>query len=141
VTGALTEMREELKAALTGRVLADNIALVVQDVLPEACQPPALLIEPGDPFLTPAKPAPRGIGNAQWNVTALLGHHTNPAILPALELLLEQVLDAIFANTNDWTLVSATGPAQIELGPNATFPGVRVTVTRLAHIITPEETP
>jgi hypothetical protein len=139
--GALTDMREELKAALTGAVVTDGVALVVQDVLPEACQPPALLIEPSDPFLTPANPAPRGIANAQWNISAVLGHHTHPAILPALEELLEQVLDAIHANTNNWTLVSASGPAQIELGPNSTFPGVRVTVTRLAQIITPEETP
>jgi hypothetical protein len=135
MSGALTAFRVELKAALTGQVLADGIPLVVQDVLPEASQPPALLITPSDPFLVPGK-NPAGRADTHWEVLAVLGHHTNSAVLPALEDLLEQILDVVCASTNDWLLESASGPSQIQfVEGGSTFPGVRVSITRPVQIV------
>lgn len=133
--GALTDMRLELRAALTGRVLADGVALDVQDVLPEACQPPALLILPADPFLVPT---PRiELMQAHWEAIGVLGHRTNPAVVPALEALLEQMLDAIYAKSNDWTIESVAGFAPIQfVEGGGMFPGVRVSISRLTPTAT-----
>lgn len=135
MTGALSSLRADLAAALTGAVLVDGTVLPVLDVLPQTLVPPALLIEHGEPYLTTDGSAPIRMMTVHHQVLVLTGRGTNPAQVVGLEALVEQVIDAVHAPEHDWIADQVTGPLVVTFA-DIGYLGARVSVSRLARITT-----
>ena len=133
--GALADSRVALKAVLTGLVLADGEALVVHDVPPDAWYPPALFLEPSDPWWSMNAKLPTRMAEVRWDVLVVAGAGTQEAMTPALEALGEQVLDAVMDSPHGWTVETVSAPLLLTLAQD-TYPGLRITVVIPAHITT-----
>ncbi|GAA4627272.1 hypothetical protein [Cellulomonas oligotrophica] len=132
--GAISAFRADLKAALTEKVTTGGRPLEVHDVLPERFTPPALLLQPDDPWIT-TEGRPTGIGDVAFDVVLIAGRATSTVQVEELEALLEQAIDALAAPEHDWVLGATSAPFDLQLAAG-TFLAVRVSTTRVRPITT-----
>ena len=133
--GALADSRLALKAVLTGMVLADGQALTVLDVPPDAWYPPALFLEPSEPWWSMNDRLPARMAQVRWDVLVVAGTGTQEAMTPVLEALGEQVLDAVMDSPHGWTVETVSAPLLLTFAQD-TYAGLRITVVIPAHITT-----
>lgn len=132
--GALTDARAALRAVLDGQVLADGVALEVFDAMPEAWHPPILIIEPSDPWWSMNANLPSGMAQVRYDVAVIAARGTNPALIPKVEALIEQVLTAILSGGHGWTPESVPAPEILATAQDS-YLASRVTVTIPARIV------
>ena len=127
-SGRLAAARAALAAALTPKVGA------VYTTLPSRFTPPAVLLEPDDPYITTAG-RPFRYGDLHQQVTVIVRPGDNVAQLRALESVVENALDAIHAAGNDWTVQSVSAPFDLQVG-QAVYLAARLAVTLPTRITT-----
>lgn len=131
--GALADARLALKGVLTGQVLSGGVALKVLDLPPSAVMPPALMLEPADPWWSMNERLPAHMAQARWDVLVVAAKGTQEAMTAALEALADQVLDAVLGSPHGWTVEAVSGPLNLTLAQD-TYPALRITVVIPARL-------
>lgn len=127
-SGRVAAVRDGLKAALAplGEVFA---------VLPERITPPAVLLQPDDPWVTTGDGLPYRTGLVHYRVVLIVRPGVNDAQENAVTSMVEDALDALHESGSDWTVSAVVAPYDLAIG-QATFLAARLTVTCPARLTT-----
>lgn len=117
----LTEVRTYLAAALAPR--SDDDPAVLADLV-DAIDPPALMLEWGDPWLTP-RTVGQGFWDAHLNVLALAGRLEPGPGIAMLEGLVGYVMARLLTDARSWPVESSTAPRRFDMG-GLTYLGARL---------------
>lgn len=128
MTGRLVAARDDLKAALAplGEVFGQ---------MPARFTPPAVLLQPDDPWVTVEDLTPFRSGDVHYRVVIIARHGDNPAQDNTITTLAEQALDAIHDSAHQWTVTQVVAPYDLAIG-EALFLAVRLHVVRKSRITT-----
>ncbi len=120
----LTTQRGDLKAALEA-IPEVAAAVTVYDYVPEALAAPAIIIQPGDPYLSDEDQTHGAYAVARL-VTLVIESNTNDRATDELDTLIEAVIGAIDVST-------VSGPFPFTYN-TATYLAVNATVTDILKI-------
>lgn len=118
----LSSARPALAAALAP--VEDDDPMVLVDLVDAIGDPPVLMLEWGDPWLTP-----RTVGQGWWdahlNVLAIAGRIEPGPGVERLEQLAAYVLARLLADAYSWPVESMTAPRRFDIS-GLTYLGARI---------------
>lgn len=119
------QARADLAAAL-----ADVPDVQVFDRLPDRWTPPALVLDPAEPWIVTTDPEVPWRSGVFRFVVQVVGQHGTPEAGPSrVEDVLTDVLAALYASPSEWSVETVGKPGTLVVEGLGAFPCVEVTVS------------
>lgn len=128
MSGRIASVRDDLAAALAplGEVFGQ---------MPARFTPPAVLLQPDDPWITVEPGTPYRAGDVRYRVVIIVRPGDNIAQDNTVTKLVEDALDALHDSGNDWLVRQVVAPYDLQIG-EALFLAARLHVERTTRLTT-----